>query len=717
MTVSLSPVGGVAQQFFDNNGQPLSGGKIYTYASGTTTPQATYTSATGVTPHSNPIILDSAGRVPGGEIWLTDSLQYKFVVETSAAILIGTYDNIIGINSNFVNFEAQNEFATATAGQTVFTLSTINYQPGANTLNVFVDGVKQYVGTSYVETNSTTVTFSSGLHVGAAVEFTTAVTLSAGVVDAALVTYTPPFTGSVSTNVETKLSEIVSVKDFGAVGDGVADDTTAIQAAIDSLPSTGGAVYFPSGVYHVSGIYIDGTSGSKTGVTLYGDGRGSEVFLITGSNGENVIAANSGTDFTIRNLTINGNVAGNPIPGSPTDPDYEKWNGIRMAGVERALITECLIVNCGFGGILPGAANLTDSPSQQIIMSNNIMRDNSFGIGAMYQNANIIENNVIVANLTYGMVVDQFSSQCVIAGNTVIGNGNNGIFGYRVDRCTFSGNVCRSNSGVGLVIDNGSVDNTIIGNACGDNTNSGIKVIGGAYNNTVSGNTCDNNGQYGINVDGSGNNVIVGNTVRENTYSGIGIVSSPNTVVNDNNCYLNQGSGVYSQDSNLGVCNGNICVNNNQFGNANDSGIRLVGSSAAWSIVGNKCFDDQAPKTQNYGIRTENTASGQFITNNVVSANLTAGMSLVNTNTVRQNSGWATESNGTAMIPSGSTTVVVNHNLASTPNIDGISVTAASTLNAASFFWVSNVTSTNFVISLNVNPAANVYFTWQAEIL
>jgi hypothetical protein len=96
MSVTPSPIGGFAAQFFDNNGVILSGGKIYTYAAGTTTPQASYTSASGVTPHANPIILDSAGRVPGGEIWLTDGLVYKFVIETAASILIGTYDNITG---------------------------------------------------------------------------------------------------------------------------------------------------------------------------------------------------------------------------------------------------------------------------------------------------------------------------------------------------------------------------------------------------------------------------------------------------------------------------------------------------------------------------------------------------------------------------------------------------------------------------------------------
>jgi hypothetical protein len=103
MSVFLSPVGGAGAQFFDNNGNPLTGGKLYTYIAGTTTPQATYTGASGNTAHANPIVLDAGGRVPGGEIWLTDAVQYKFVIKTSVDVLIGTYDNVDGNGSGILS--------------------------------------------------------------------------------------------------------------------------------------------------------------------------------------------------------------------------------------------------------------------------------------------------------------------------------------------------------------------------------------------------------------------------------------------------------------------------------------------------------------------------------------------------------------------------------------------------------------------------------------
>jgi hypothetical protein len=118
MAVGLSPLAGAAAQFFDNNGDPLSGGKLFTYNAGTTTPRTTYTSSDGGTAHTNPIILDAAGRVSGGEIWLTNGVSYKFTVTTSTNVLIGTYDNIVSTstidnNAPFVAVSNYGEINTA----------------------------------------------------------------------------------------------------------------------------------------------------------------------------------------------------------------------------------------------------------------------------------------------------------------------------------------------------------------------------------------------------------------------------------------------------------------------------------------------------------------------------------------------------------------------------------------------------------------------------
>lgn len=82
----------VFQQFFDNNGDPLASGKIYTYESGTTTNKATYTDADGGSANTNPIVLDANGRA---NIWLGDG-AYTFKITTSADVEIDTVDDITG---------------------------------------------------------------------------------------------------------------------------------------------------------------------------------------------------------------------------------------------------------------------------------------------------------------------------------------------------------------------------------------------------------------------------------------------------------------------------------------------------------------------------------------------------------------------------------------------------------------------------------------------
>lgn len=147
MAVYLSPVGGVAAQFFTDGGIPLAGGKLYTYGAGTTTPAVTYTSSGGGTAHTNPIILDSTGRIPGGEVWLANATQYKFVLKTSVDVLIATWDNIWGIGATGgTAIQVPIIFnATGTGTNTTFALG--GTPTNENTTNVYVGGVYQQKNT------------------------------------------------------------------------------------------------------------------------------------------------------------------------------------------------------------------------------------------------------------------------------------------------------------------------------------------------------------------------------------------------------------------------------------------------------------------------------------------------------------------------------------------------------------------------------------------
>lgn len=64
-------------QFFDNDGKPAAGFKLYTYAAGTTTPQATYSNREGTVANSNPIILDARGEAV---VYLAPGLAYDFAL-------------------------------------------------------------------------------------------------------------------------------------------------------------------------------------------------------------------------------------------------------------------------------------------------------------------------------------------------------------------------------------------------------------------------------------------------------------------------------------------------------------------------------------------------------------------------------------------------------------------------------------------------------------
>jgi microcystin-dependent protein len=108
--VSLAPF--LRQQLLDTNGNPLAGGKIYTYQAGTTTLQPTYTDSTGTVPNSNPVILDAGGSA---SVWTDTALAYKFIVKDSNDNYLFTSDGVIGLlNNNAVTTAAIQDNAVTT---------------------------------------------------------------------------------------------------------------------------------------------------------------------------------------------------------------------------------------------------------------------------------------------------------------------------------------------------------------------------------------------------------------------------------------------------------------------------------------------------------------------------------------------------------------------------------------------------------------------------
>lgn len=515
MAVNLSPVGGVAAQFFTNSGAVLTGGKIYTYAAGTSTPQATYTTSAGNVAWTNPIVLDAAGRVPsGGEIWLTDGLTYKFLLKDSNDVLIATYDNISGINSNFVNYSNQQEIQTATAGQTVFTLTTMQYQPSTGSLSVFVDGVNQYgpgAQYAYVETNDTTVTFNNGLHVGASVKFTTSAINSSSGATAAQTAFTgfkgqtgnvqdlagndgsdwigfeQSGVGAVARSAQDKMREMVSVKDFGAVGNGVADDTAAINSAL----LTGGAIFMPAGAYLISSpIRVPNYT------SLNGEDRFTTTIRLKAGSNCNLVEpydlANGGVGCGLSNLSFDGNQNNNTKGGVylsganfPTASRGPTWI------VDNITVSYCREVDFGSG--FKPAVYL--GGNQWSVLNNIDIINNDYAQAALWVGAADCQINGLYigtngrsrGSASYGLYVTSggnFFNSCYFGGT----QNNAQVWLSNAGANTFN-NCIIDNSGTdGLWLGAGSTQNKFIGGQIGNSSYSDGGTYYSILSDTVNGN-------------------------------------------------------------------------------------------------------------------------------------------------------------------------------------------------------------------------------------
>ena len=216
-TVFLSPIG----NYFPSTGTSLvllSGGLLNTYAAGSSTPQPTYTTSTGNVQNANPIVLNSDGRAPQ-EIWLVSGQAYKLVLTDSLSNIIGTWDNISGIDDplspglstaflstsggtitgNLVVTGTVSALSTASIGGnltvtgTVLSVSNVNIGGGLTvTGTAFIGGNLTVSGNIISTTGSFTITLTG---------FTSTVTGTAvySLTNNVVTLFIPPLTGTSNT--------------------------------------------------------------------------------------------------------------------------------------------------------------------------------------------------------------------------------------------------------------------------------------------------------------------------------------------------------------------------------------------------------------------------------------------------------------------------------------------------------------------------------------
>lgn len=461
---------------------------------------------------------------------------------------------------------------------------------------------------------------------------------------------------TVNRPINLKLEETVSVKDFGAVGNGTTDDTTAIQAAINSLSATGGIVYFPTGTYKISAL-LSTPSGN---ITL--QGNGTEASIINQTNLSVGIFSDNGNVFVFIKLLAFRYI------GTPTSSSIAiSMNGAQSGGSFFQVRNAYIGININSGNTLffnnfeareckYSCLHLIDAFN---ISAANFQLGTTPGLpnntaGALYQIGG--QGNQFYNAQIYGGVIPLFldkSNFCVY--DTIYFDANEqqafvkDVYGVDFVSCWFSNG--RASTGFpGLEI-TGNVSSSIGGLVFTD-----CKFI--------------NCGASGVLISGASRTIFQGCVIGGNS--------------------VTTGSSAAHGIQTNGTING-LVVSNCQIGNPSGYG------------------------TQGYAIFLDTNVSNAIISNNVLLDN---GIGPINnpatsaTNRVVNNVGYTTNTFGNATITA-ATSVTVTHGLSFLPTNQNIIVTPTTTL-GSNTFWVDNPNSTTFRI--NTSGSVTASFAWQARV-
>jgi parallel beta-helix repeat protein len=226
-------------------------------------------------------------------------------------------------------------------------------------------------------------------------------------------------------------------------------------------------------------------------------------------------------------------------------------------------------------------------------------------------------------------------------------------------------------------------------------------------------NTYNNLHAYSMSGSVIDGNVVVGASMAKR---GIYLRGTGN-ILSNNIVYDHCEEGIVLYESTGGLITGNRVYANSQNTTNTKSGILVSHNAIDNYINTNYVHKGTGDKVQKYGIEVSTSAAtGNVIKNNyVVDGGDTISIYNIGTNTIiTNNTGYVTENSGTATIPNGSTSIVVNHGLATTPTRVQVTPTLLSNANK---FWVTDKTATQFTINVDSDPGAGTaVFDWRATV-
>lgn len=417
---------------------------------------------------------------------------------------------------------------------------------------------------------------------------------------------------------------LFNVKDYGAQGNGSANDTTAIQNTITAATASGGTVFFPPGTYMVTGITING----KSNFTLLGSGPASTV-KIAANNHNNVIRIENCTQFSVLDLTLDCNRANNTLG---TDEDMQC--GIHLVSSQTFLLRGLRLLNSHMSGIRTGlfptdTGGCTDGAITNCYVNLGTTADQGIGV---WHSQRVSVTNCVVQQGGWGGIVLTRSDNCTVAGNVchnnnyvISGGGGQGIALEGARWSTVTGNMCYGNevNGIHLEVDPQTSARyvegcTITGNVLHTNVH-GI-FLGKTVSNTVANNVIYNNSQAGILLaEDTSHCIVEGNICKDNDEQGVWVKGS-DCQVHNNDVQGNGNQGIVVQLVSRISVTGNKCA-----GNA-DGGIDIKGATDV-------AVSDNILTTNAQGIivQPESSTKSQriSISNNLCNSNNNEGLILI----------------------------------------------------------------------------------------